>query len=167
MKDREYWVKHLGLEAHPEGGYFKETFRSEGSIPASALPEPFAGERSFSTAIYFMLTSENFSAFHRIAADELWHFYTGAPITVHTLDEKGRHGEIKLGPDPSQGQQFQAYIPGGTWFASEVAEPETYGLVGCTVAPGFDFADFEMAERAELIKAYPQHEGLIQRLTRS
>lgn len=166
MKDRQYWIDHFGLEPHPEGGYFKETYRASERIAAHALPDRFAGERAFSTAIYFMLTAGNFSAFHRIAADEGWHFYTGRPVRVHLLDDQG-YRSIDMGDDPEAGQVFQAVIPGKTWFASEVIADEGYGLVGCTVAPGFDFEDFEMARREELLEAYPQYAEVITRLTRS
>jgi hypothetical protein len=159
----------LGLEPHPEGGYFRETYRAGENVEASALPARFAGARSFSTAIHFLLTADTFSAFHRIASDEVWHFYAGAPINLEVLHPEGRHETIRLGNDPSAGMRFQAVVPAGCWFGAALAgnpDPEDFALVGCTVAPGFDFEDFELAERAVLFDAYPAHRAMIERLTR-
>lgn len=166
MHDAQYWIDALKLEPHPEGGYFRETYRSSLAIPQSALPHSFAAERSVSTAIYFLLQGEDFSAFHRIASDEMWHFYAGDPLSVHAIDSDGQSIEIKLGPDPERGEVLQAVVPAGCWFGSCLAQPGAFALVGCTVAPGFDFADFEMAERLSLLREFPQHADLIRRLTR-
>jgi len=167
MHDAQYWIDALKLEPHPEGGYFRETYRSPLAISQSALPASFAGDRSVSTAIYFLLRGEDFSAFHRIASDEMWHFYAGDPLSVHAIDSDGQSIEIKLGPDPVRGEVFQAVVPAGCWFGSCLAQPGTFALMGCTVAPGFDFADFEMAKRLSLLREFPQHADLIRRLTRS
>ena len=166
MHDAQYWIDALKLERHPEGGYFRETYRSSLSIPQSALPDSFAGERSVSTAIYFLLQDEDFSAFHRIASDEMWHFYAGDPLSVHAIDSDGQSIEIKLGPDPERGEVLQAVVPAGCGFGSRLAQSGTFALVGCTVAPGFDFADFEMAERSSFLREFPQHADLIRTLTR-
>ena len=166
-KDYLFWVEKLELLPHPEGGYFKETYRSKGVINKSALPSTFNGDRSYSTAIYFLLTSKNFSAFHKIASDELWHFYDGDGLSIHIIHPDGKKEELRLGRDIKKGETFQAMVPAGSWFASETINREGWALVGCTVAPGFDFNDFEMAERDKLIKKYPQHTELIQRLTRT
>lgn len=166
MKDFKYWVDHLDLLPHPEGGFYKETYRSQESIDHAHLPERFGGGRNFSTAIYFMLTDTNFSAFHRIQADELWHFYTGNSITVSLIYPDGKYEEIKLGSDIENGEVFQAMVPAGVWFGSRMTHGQGYGLVGCTVAPGFDFADFEMAERQALLREFPEHETVIRELTR-
>lgn len=107
MQDAQYWIDTLKLEAHPEGGYFRETFRSPVAIPKSALPHSFGGDRSVSTAIYFLLKDEEFSAFHRIASDEVWHFYAGSPLSVHVIDAGGEHTEIKLGRTPSEAKRFR------------------------------------------------------------
>jgi predicted cupin superfamily sugar epimerase len=167
MQDARYWIDKLKLEPHPEGGFYRETYRSETVIPRSALPASFGGDRVASTAIYFLLAGDDFSAFHRIASDEMWHFYAGHPLSVHVIDEDGRSSEIKLGRNPDRGEVLHAVVPSGCWFGSCLAEPDTFALVGCTVAPGFDFTDFEMADRASLLAAYPQHDVLIRRLTRS
>jgi predicted cupin superfamily sugar epimerase len=167
MQNAQYWIDTLKLEPHPEGGHFRETYRSSVSIPRSALPHSFGGERRASTAIYFLLQGEDFSAFHRIASDEMWHFYAGGPLLVHTIGLSGQTSEIRLGPNPEHGEVFQAVVPAGCWFGSSLAQPGTFALVGCTVAPGFDFSDFEMADQPSLLALYPQHSTLIRRLTRA
>jgi predicted cupin superfamily sugar epimerase len=166
LKSAQYWVDKLQLIAHPEGGYYRETYRAELSIPREALPAGFTGPRLVSTAIYFLLEGNNFSAFHRLRSDELWHFYAGSPITVHVIEPDGGYSEIQLGGGPDAGEILQAVVKAGRWFASRVRDPKTFALAGCTVAPGFDFADFEMGKRAELVRHYPQHRSLIESLTR-
>lgn len=163
--DAAYWISQLALEKHPEGGCFKEVYRAAESIPESALPERFSGERSFCTSIYFLLQGTEFSALHRIRQDELWHFYTGSTLLVHMLNEAGDHEVLKLGSDVELGERFQGVVPAGAWFGAELEDKTSFALVGCTVAPGFDFADFDMAKRSELTAAYPQHADLISRLT--
>jgi predicted cupin superfamily sugar epimerase len=168
VNDAAFWIDRLDLRPHPEGGYFRETYRAAESISAGALPERFDGARAFSTAVYFLITEDAFSAFHRIRSDELWHFYAGDAVTLAVLDGDGTGGltTASLGREPARGQSPQVVIPAGAWFAAEVASPGAFALVGCTVAPGFDFADFELAERAVLLARYPQHRGVIERLTR-
>lgn len=151
---------------HPEGGHFAETYRASENIAHHALPARFGGDRAFSTGIYFLLESHNFSAFHRIQADEMWHFYAGEALEVFVIEANtGELSIVRLGNNPDSGETFQAVVPAGAWFASRPASGSTYALVGCTVAPGFDFADFEMAERNALSQLYPQHAGLIGELT--
>jgi len=156
----------LALARHPEGGWYRETYRAPELIPAAALPARFGGARAFTTAIYFLLTPSEFSALHRIKSDELWHFYSGTALSVHVITPAGEHRTIRLGSDLAGGETFQASVPADSWFGAEVSGPGDYALVGCTVAPGFDFADFEMAGRAALLAAYPVHEKIIRRLTR-
>ena len=157
-------ITQYQLLPHPEGGYYKETYRSTEHIPLAALPEHFSGLRSFSTAIYFLLLKDLFSAFHRIKSDECWHFYEGASLHVHVLHLNGNYELISLGRNSAKGEVYQAIVPAGAWFASEsIGE---YSFVGCTVAPGFDFADFELARTASLKADYPDHEKLIERLCR-
>jgi predicted cupin superfamily sugar epimerase len=160
MKDAQYWIKKLQLARHPEGGYFKETYRSNETIRAAGLPPRFDEDRAFSTAIYFLLTGDDRSALHRIKSDEMWHFYAGSELTIHVIEPTGNYGQIKLG-----GDRFQAVVPAGCWFGATVEQRQAYALVGCTVAPGFDFADFELAKRDELIAQFPQHRVIIERLT--
>lgn len=162
----QYWIDKLKLEPHPEGGYFRQTYRSELTIPPDALPPEFRGSRRVSTGIYFLLEGKNFSAFHRLRSDEMWHFYAGSPVLVHQIDRDGGCSQILLGSDPEGGRVFQAVVPAGCWFASHVADWKSFAVVGCTVAPGFDFDDFELGNRADLLQKFPQHEKLIERLTR-
>jgi uncharacterized protein len=159
-------VIRYNLLPHPEGGYFKETYRSTMQIAEAALPDVYGGQRSVATAIYFLITKGNFSAFHRINSDETWHFYTGSPLWVHILFPDGRYERVTIGPDFENGQQFQFTVPGGCWFASECAPGGDFSFVGCTVAPGFDFADFELANAGELTVHYPAQKELIERLCR-
>jgi len=165
-KDARYWIEKLQLEAHPEGGYFRQTYRSDVMLAKEALPEGFTGTRAASTAIYFLLQGKRFSAFHRLRSDEVWHFYTGEPLAVHVLEPQGGYSLILLGRDFEAGQVLQAVVPAGCWFASHVADWESFAVVGCTVAPGFEFEDFEMGKREELVARYPQRRELIERLTR-
>ena len=160
------WIQRLELKKHPEGGYYRETFRAPGGI---ALPGRFGGPRAYSTAIYYLITPAEFSTLHRLASDETWHFYTGSPPAIRAITPEGVRKEIKLGPDFENGQRFQATVGAGHWFGAKLLEdrPGSFALVGCTVAPGFEPGDFELAERAALIRAYPQHAAFIQEMTRS
>ena len=162
----EYFVKHLQLQPHPEGGFFKETYRSGGIISSGCLSPAFNGDRNYSTAIYFLLQKEDYSAFHRIASDECWHFYEGGTLLVHMIDQRGKYSCIHLGRKVDEGEIFQFVVPANCWFASEPAPGTEFTLVGCTVAPGFDFADFEMADKKTLINQFSQHQLIIERLCR-
>jgi hypothetical protein len=159
-------VNRLELEKHPEGGYFKETHRSIGEITEENLGANFKGSRNYSTTIYFLLTSDNFSAFHRIKQDEIWHFYDGSPIRLHVITKEGIYKEYIIGRDFAKGQLPQRIVKGGDWFASEVMGDNSYSLAGCTVSPGFTFEDFEMKSKNELVELFPEHEEVIGRLTR-
>jgi len=167
MPDAQTWIDRLDLEAHPEGGYYRETYRTDESIPVGALPDRFDGARDVAALIYFLLPGDSFSALHRIRQDEAWHFYAGAPVTLHQIAPDGAYTTSTLGRAVDSGQRLHTVVPAGTWFGATVAEDDGYALVGCTTAPAFDFADFELADRAALTDAYPQHRGLIERLTRS
>jgi predicted cupin superfamily sugar epimerase len=161
MDKATYWVQHLGLKPHPEGGFFKETYRS-------TIKEEFRGfsaKRNLSTGIYFLLEQGNFSAFHRIKSDEMWHFYAGDPLVVHMIDDGGKYHKQLIGPKLDEGQALQFVVPAGVWFASEVADQGKYSLVGCTVSPGFDFDDFELADKNFETK-FPEHRNVIQKLVR-
>ncbi|MDD2237154.1 MAG: cupin domain-containing protein [Kiritimatiellae bacterium] len=160
------WIESLELNPHPEGGYYKEVYRSEMILSAEALPARFGAPRNCCTSIYYLLERGDFSAFHRMRQDEIWHFYDGGPARIHLLLEGGVYHSILLGRVPEQGYVLQGVVPGGCWFGAEPLEETDFVLVGCTVAPGFDFADFELARRAELTAAYPEQEALIHRLTR-
>jgi len=166
-KSAKYWIDKLGLISHPEGGYYRETYRATLSIAREALPPQFTGPRLVSTGIYFLLERENFSAFHRLRSDELWHFHAGGPLVVHVIEEDGCYSEILIGNNPEAGETLQAAVRAGCWFASRVQDPDSFALVGCTVAPGFDYEDFELGKRSELVSLYPQHRKLIEQLTRT
>lgn len=159
-------ISALGLFQHPEGGWYRETYRSAGQIPGNALPDRFNGPRSCCTAICFLLEQGDYSALHRIKSDELWFFHGGASLTIHLLTADGICSAIRLGTDVAAGEAFQAMVPAGTWFGAEMDGAGEYSLVSCAVAPGFDFADFEMGDRITLLAQYPEHAAMIERLTR-
>jgi len=165
-KDAKYWIEKLSLEAHPEGGFYHQTYKADLVLTREALPPQFSFPRAASTAIYFLLEAENFSAFHRLRSDEVWHFYQGAPLLVHVIGDSGEYSKILLGSDPDAGEALQAVVKAGSWFASHVKDGTSFALVGCTVAPGFDFEDFELAKREDLTRLYPQHRKVIEKLTR-
>lgn len=161
-----YWIKHLQLTQHIEGGWYNEVYRSALAFQKEQLPASFNDKRNCCTHIYFLLGKHGFSAFHRIKSDELWHFYAGDPLVVYEIERSGELIEHSLGNDIEKGQSLFCVIKAGNWFASKVAGDGEYGLVGCTVSPGFDFNDFELAEKNNLIKDYPHHADLISRLTK-
>ncbi len=165
MESADYWIQNLKLEPHPEGGYFRETYRTRDSIPEHCLDDRYRGDRAFATAIYFLLTADSPSHLHRLKSDEFWFFHAGSGATITLIREAGTVHRINLGPDPARNQGLQLIIPGGTWFGAEVDEPGGYTLVSCMVAPGFDYADFEMATRPGMLKAFPHHRDVIERLT--
>ena len=159
-------VAQFQLLPHPEGGYYKENYRINLIIDKQSLPIGFDGDRNSSTAIYFLLEKGNFSAFHRIKSDECWHFYTGQALLIYVIDKNGQLDLIKLGNNSKNGEVFQAVVPADCWFASEPAPESNFCFVGCTVSPGFDFKDFELAKATELTEDYPAHKTLILRLCR-
>jgi predicted cupin superfamily sugar epimerase len=156
--DARAWAEALGLIPHPEGGLYRETFRAPLALQA---PQ---GERAASTAIYFLLPAGSFSALHRVRSDEVWHHYAGDPVELHTIDPGGAHAVVRLGKELPD-ERPQHVVAAGTWQAA-VPVGDGFALCGCTVAPGFDFADFEMPSRAELLATFPQHAALLARLTR-
>lgn len=157
----ETLVGALGLAPHPEGGFYAETYRAQDRV------HPPRGPRSASTAIYFLLTADSFSAFHRIQSDEVWHFYAGDALEIVCLDPTtSLRADLRLGLDVAGGERPQHVVPAGHWFGSRVVAGGRFALVGCTVAPGFDFADFELAGRSALASAFPDHATVIGELTR-
>ncbi len=158
-------ITRYQLQPHPEGGYFREVYRSNEMIPAVGLPGRFDGQRPFSTAIYFLLEGNQYSAFHRIKSDECWHFYAGTGIHIYVLFPNGGGEVLKLGDDGNTGYSFQQVVPAGCWFAAKPVHENGYSFVGCTVAPGFDFADFELAKKEELVKEWPRYTSWINMLT--
>ncbi|HEX4770237.1 MAG TPA: cupin domain-containing protein [Bryobacteraceae bacterium] len=163
-EDGAFWIERLKLTRHPEGGFYRQTYCAD--LILDKLPSQFSGRRPASTAIYFLLADGDFSALHRLRSDEVWHFYAGSRLEVHVISPDGEYSEILLGSNAEAGEAFQAVVKAGCWFGSRLADRTSFALVGCTVAPGFDFADFEMAKRDELIAIYPQHRQLITELTR-
>ncbi len=161
-----YYITHLQLQPHPEGGFYKETYRSKESISQAALPARFNGERSFSTAIFYLLEQGDRSLFHRIKSDECWHFYAGDPLLINVIENNGNYYVVKLGGNIAAGETLQFVVPAAAWFAAEPAPGSTFSLAGCTVAPGFDFLDFEIADKKTLLSAFPVHAGIISRLSR-
>lgn len=171
--DAKKIVELLDLSPHPEGGYFRESYRSEDTVDAGAISPAFSGKRSCSTAIYFLLSGNDFSAMHRIKSDEMWHYYGGMPVMIHAISPSGKLTVGLLGPAMASGQHFQWTVKAGCWFAAHLAPTpgtplyaDDYALVGCTVSPGFAFEDFEMGDRATLTATYPKHAWLISKLTR-
>jgi len=160
-----YWIEKLQLSGHIEGGYYTRTYTAEHILPKAQLPAGFHGDRPVTTAIYFLLQKHQFSAMHRIASDEIWHFYYGDPLEVFEIRPNGSLICHKLGADPDNGTRFQCMVKAGSWFGAAVQEGAEYGLAGCTVAPGFDFDDFELANRNILLNQFPQHKEIITKLT--
>ncbi len=150
------------MEKHPEGGFFVETYR----CPQKSYFEDFSGDRNTSTAIFYLLEEKDFSSFHRIRSDEMWHFYQGGPLKIVEISPQGELIETILGNQFLEGQKIQYVVKAGHWFASYPLEGSRYCFVGCTVAPGFDFQDFELGQRKVLSEQYPQHTQIIHELTR-
>ncbi len=166
MQNYEKIIKALGLEPHPEGGYFKETYRSDLLIPKGGLQNHYSGPRCASTAAYFLLTKDKPKSFlHKIKSDEIFHLYDGGPLDILLLYPNG-DGEIKtLGRDLEKGEEPQILIPHGTWFGAELHKKVTYGLIGCTLAPGFEFEDFDVKFPTNLKTKYPDFLDMIEILT--
>jgi predicted cupin superfamily sugar epimerase len=159
-------IRKLNLQPHPkEGGHFRETYRSADVVPGAALPVRYGADRSACTAIYYLLTPGTFSALHRLRTDEIFHFYAGSPVHMMQLFDDGSSREILLGPDVLAGQSPQVLVPRGVWQGSVLEPGGNYALLGCTVAPGFDYADYEHGRRDELLRAYPQFRERIEQLT--
>ncbi|WP_322010254.1 cupin domain-containing protein [Paraburkholderia sp. J12] len=160
----EELIRRFGLEPHPEGGYYSETYRADKFVLREGTPAT-EGTRAASTAIYFLLSDGAYSAWHRIRSDELWHFYAGSPIEIHSIDERGVLSTRKLGHALDHpGTVFQAVVPAGHWFAARCCDPSTWALVGCTVAPGFEFSEFEIAEVEKLAAQFPLHRSIVELL---
>lgn len=162
-----HYIQALSLLPHPEGGYFKEVFRSELILPVQSLPAGYTGDRSMSTSILFLLTAEQPSRFHKIRSDETWFFHDGASIDLHLLNPAGEYHMVKIGKTIETGDQLQFTVPHDFWFAAEISPNDAadFALISCVVAPGFDFSDFELAEQVLLMTQYPKHATLIKKLT--
>ncbi|HVA67463.1 MAG TPA: cupin domain-containing protein [Elusimicrobiota bacterium] len=158
-------IRLYNLRPHPEGGYFRETYRAGKALPRAALGSAFGGARSCSTAVYFLLAQGEFSRLHRIKSDEVWHFYLGGPLSIAQISPEGAIETVILGRDAEAGQTLQHAVPAGWWFGAYPAPGSGYSLVGCTVSPGFDFADLELGRRADLLGLFPHAKAIIERLT--
>ena len=162
----DYWINKLKLEAHPEGGYFREIYRSEEEINQGSLPDRYNGKRNLSTSIYFLLKENGRSLFHKLKSDEIWHFYSGSALTVYIIEENARLDRLILGSNFESDEQFQIIIRKNQWFGAVINDKKSYSLIGCTVTPGFDFNDFEIGDRSNLLKLYPEHRNIIELLTK-
>lgn len=160
-KDAIYWINKLNLKEHPEGGYFTETYVSNLLITS---PE-YDGLRYACTAIYYLLEGKQFSSFHTMKSDELWHFCAGSSLTLHIIGTGGELSNIRLGKNIDNEERFQAVVKSGHWFAASVDDSTSYSLVGCIVSPGFDYRDWKLGNAQTLIKLYPQHKSTIERYT--
>jgi predicted cupin superfamily sugar epimerase len=159
-------IDRLKLKPHPEGGFYSETYRSEEEIASESLPSRYGANRSIGTAIYFLLTADSCSVMHRLQSDEIFHFYMGDPVTMLHLYPNGQSKIVTLGSDLLKGHQPQIIVPKNLWQGSFIASSNGYALLGTTVAPGFDFADFEYGDRKSLINQYPDQAEILTRLTR-
>jgi len=164
MQTANYWIDKLNLKEHPEGGFYKEVYRAGEIITKNSLPDRYQHDRSLATSIYFLLQADEFSCFHKLLSDEIWHFYQGTTLELYILE----HDNLithKLGADFDQHESLQIAIPRNHWFGARVIDKESYALVGCTMAPGFHFKDFEIADRAKLLDEFPKHKKIIKELT--
>lgn len=160
-------VERYALQPHPEGGYFREVYRSSHEVEHPTIPPKLGNRRSCGSLIYFLLGREDFSAFHRVRwTDEIWHLYAGGPIELHLIDEAGHYSEHRVHSDLTLGAPT-AVVPGGCWQAARLAPESEWAFGGCTVAPGFEFADFEMPSRDALLHEFPRHADIIRALTRA
>lgn len=160
ISDAAYWIKHLSLQPHPEGGYYKEVFRSEQQISRKSS----ADIKQACTSIYYLLEGADYSGFHRLASDEIWYFHKGAPLNIHVIDEHGSYLKHEL--SDAENGNLSVAILASSWFAAEIPAKSGFTLVSCVVAPGFDFSEFEMAKRDKLASQYPDHTPLFDRLCR-
>ncbi|MDP3705463.1 MAG: cupin domain-containing protein [Legionellaceae bacterium] len=169
------WIDTLKLDRHIEGGYFGLVYQSVDHVTSfneryqdTLTQERAVYERKASSSIYFLLEKHDFSAWHQLKSDEIWHYYDGgSAIDIHTIDQHGLYEVKSLGhPRLFDNASFQVIITAGTWFAAELQNKSSYGLVGCTVSPGFEYQDFTLAIGAELVTQYPEHAAIINRLTR-
>ncbi len=169
MQTAKFWIDRLRLERHPEGGWFRETYRSEGQYDFSEAAA-FSSARSYATSIYYLLEQGDRSRLHRIHSDEQWYFHAGSPLNVHCFPQAGEPTSFTLGLDADAGQTPHSWVPAEQWFGAYLSEetdaPEdAYALVSCVVAPGFDFRDFTFADREALTAKFPDHARIIETLS--
>lgn len=163
MKNADYWIQHLNLTPHPEGGFYNEIYRSSINISKNELPVGYTGDRRVATSIYFLLRSQDISKMHRLRSDEIWYYHAGSSAKIYIIDPEGKKHTKFLGSHIEKTDQFSVFIPAGHIFAAEVPEKDSFCLMSCVVAPGFEFEDFEMFERDDLMQAYPKHTELFEK----
>lgn len=167
MLTAEKIITLLNLRPHPiEGGYFVETYRSNLTLPQSVLPSPYNADRFAATAIFYLLTPDTFSALHRLPGDEMFHFYLGDPVETFLIRQDGSSSTVTLGQDLASGMLLQHNVPGGVWQGSRLLPGGAFALLGTTMSPGFDYADYESGSRDSLLARFPQHRERILPLTR-
>ena len=159
-------IGRLGLQPHPEGGYFKEIYRADESVVADNLPDRYSGARSMSTSIFYLLTADTFSTMHRVKSDEMFHFYLGDPVEQLHLRQDGSSQVIHLGQNLMGDERLQSLVRRGVWQGARLIDGGKYALLGATVAPGFDFADYEEGTKEALCSQYPDMTAMICKLTR-
>ncbi len=165
MNDPQFWIQHLNLQPHPEGGFFRETFRSVMEVAHKQLPYGYSGDRKISTSIYYLLRSGEISRLHRLRSDELWYYHFGGSLRIVMIDHEGNKHTKILGAKLEKAERPQVLIPAGTIFGAEVMESDSFSLLGCLVSPGFEFDDFEIYERDELLQVYPKHAEIINKFS--
>lgn len=166
LHDATQLKEYFNLIPHPEGGFYSRTYQSAELIHEECLPLRFNGERHFFSSIYYLLEDIQYSAFHRLLSDELWHFYAGSPLNIYIIDNLGNFELVTLGYNFTNGEVFQAVVRTGNWFAAQPVQRGSFSFVGCTVSPGFDFNDIEFADPRKLTREFPQHEELIRKFCR-
>jgi predicted cupin superfamily sugar epimerase len=158
--DATYWIKQLNLQPHPEGGYYKEVFRSDAEVVRKSETTP----KQALTSIHYLLEGTDYSGFHRLASDEIWYFHKGEPLHIHVIDQQGNYIRHELS-DTETGS-LSVVVPAGLWFAAAILSASGFTLVSCAVAPGFDFTEFEMAKKEALTAQYPAHTTLLGKFCR-
>ncbi|BCJ98657.1 cupin domain-containing protein [Anaerocolumna chitinilytica] len=164
MHTADYFIKNLNMISHPEGGFYKEIHTSEETITANGLHVSFEGSRMLWTSIYFLLRDGEVSNFHRLKSDEMWYYHSGSPLTIYMISPTGELTTEQLGLDIKHGEKPQVLVPQNYIFGSAMNN-NGYALVGCMVSPGFEFRDFELFKRNELLERYPEHQQIILKLT--
>lgn len=156
--DKKDYIKQLNLAPHPEGGWYRQVYKSEETFTEANK------ELHYYTSIYFLLDDKNISHFHQLTRDEIWYFHAGEPLTIHCISPAGNYYRVRLGNNPANDEQFQFAVPAGTIFGSESNNPDSFSLVSCMVAPGFTFDDFELKHKQDLLKNYPQYQEVIEKM---
>ena len=164
MQTAQFWISHLNLSAHPEGGYFSETYRCNEEIGDSELKQKYSGKRNLATSIYFLLKHGEVSKLHRLKSDEIWYFHHGSPLLVHIFYE-GSYTCIRMGSNAKDNEQLQVLLPAGSIFGAEVETPDGFSLLGCMVTPGFHFDDFELIGKSQLNACYLTYTSIVNKLT--